>query len=138
VITRTTGLNTWASRWRTLKAWRRDLSEVKVEISDRAHNNRLGTCWAYQQRLVIYRGESFVDELGTLVHELAHAAVIGAAHDERWQETFAAAVTEITGIGVVPLAYNYRVLNMAAKDAMRLWWRTSGNESIWRLARGLA
>jgi len=134
VITREQGLTTWASRWRTLKAWRRDLSEVKVEISDRWHAGRLGTCWSYEQRLVVYRGDSFVDELGTLVHELAHAATIGAAHDERWQDVFSGAVTEITGIAVVPAAYNYHVLNMAAKDALRLWWRVSGNAALWRLA----
>jgi hypothetical protein len=135
VITREQGLTTWAARWRTLKAWRRDLSEVKVVISDRFHHGRLGTCWSHAQRLVIYRGDSFIDELGTLVHELAHAATIGADHDEPWQTTYAAAVAEVTGIAVVPLAYNYEVLNMAAKDAMRTWWRTSGHEAIWKLAR---
>lgn len=135
MITREQGLLSWAARWRTLKAWRRDLSEVKVEISDRVYANRLGTCWSLEQRLVVYRGESFIDELGTLVHELGHAATIGADHDERWQETYAAAVTEITGITVVPAAYNYRTLNMAAKDAMRLWWRASGNATLWNLAR---
>jgi len=40
VITREQGLLTWASRWRTLRAWQRDLSEVKVEISDRIHAGR--------------------------------------------------------------------------------------------------
>jgi len=127
---------TWASRWRTLKAWRRDLSEVKVEISPSWHNNRLGTCWSHAQRLVVYKGDSFIDELGTLIHELGHAATIGAAHDERWQDVYSAAVSEITGITVIPAAYNYEVLNMAAKDAMRTWWRSSGNDTIWRLARG--
>jgi hypothetical protein len=134
VITREQGLRTWASRWVTLRAWRRDLSETKIEISDKQHADRLGTCWPLQQRLVIYRGVSFVDELGTLIHELAHAATIEAAHDQRWQSTFAAAVTEVTGITVVPVAYNFRTLSMAAKDALRLWWRASGNETIWRLA----
>lgn len=134
MITREQGLMTWASRWRTLKAWRRDLSEVKVVISDRRHANRLGTCWSHQQRLVVYRGSSFINELGTLVHELGHAATIGAQHDEWWQEVYSAAVTEITGLVVVPVAYNYHVLNMAAKDAMRSWWVSSGNQTIWRLA----
>ncbi len=135
MITRTQGLLTWASRWRLLKAWRRDLSEVKIEISDRNHSRRLGTCWSHQQRLIVYKGDSFIDELGTLVHELGHAATIGAAHDERWQDVYSGAVSEITGISVCPAAYNYEVLNMAAKDAMRVWWKTSGNEALWRLAR---
>jgi hypothetical protein len=138
MITRAQGLTTWGDRWRTLRAWKRSLVNVKVEISDRHHAGRLGTCWSHEQRIVIYRGESFIDELGTLVHELAHAATIGADHDARWQETFANAVTEITNIPVVPMAFNYRILNMAAKDAMRIWWKASGNATIWNLARGLA
>lgn len=138
MITRAQGLTTWADRWRTLRAWSRDLSEVKVEISNRWHQNRLGSCWAHEQRIVVYRGDSFVEELNTVLHELAHAATIGAAHDERWQEMFAAAVTEVTGIVVVPVAYNYRVLNGAAKDALTTWWRASGNAALWKLAQGKA
>jgi hypothetical protein len=135
VITRAQGLRTWAKRWSVLRAWKRDLSAVKVEISTKQHPDRLGTCWSLEQRIVIYQGESFVDELGTLIHELAHAATIGADHDHRWQSTFAAAVSEVTGLVVIPVAYNYRVLNMAAKDALRTWWKASGNERLWKLAR---
>jgi hypothetical protein len=135
VITREQGLRTWARRWATLRAWRRDLSEVKIEISDRAHADRLGTCWSYEQRIVIYRGDSFIDELSTVVHELAHAATIGASHDERWQDVYSAAVTEITGIAVIPAAYNYEVLNRCAKDVMRTWWQLSGNARLWKLLR---
>ena len=135
MITRTQGIMTWASRWRTLKAWRRDLSDVKMTISDHVHAGRLGTCWSSQQRITIYKGDSFIDELSTVLHELAHAATIGAHHDEPWQTTFAAAITEVTSIAVTPLAYNYEVLDAAAKDAMQTWWRTSGNAAIWRLAR---
>jgi hypothetical protein len=135
MITREQGLMSWADKWRTLRAWRRDLSEVKIEISNRWHANRLGSCWAHEQRIVVYRGNSFLDELGTLLHELAHAATIGAKHDERWQDTFAGAVTEVTGMHVVPAAYNYRVLNTAAKDALEAWWITSGNAKLWALAR---
>jgi hypothetical protein len=134
MITREQGLLTWASRWCTLTAWRRDLSEVKVEISNRIHAGRLGTCFSRQQRVVIYKGDSFVDELGTVLHELAHAATIGSSHDERWQTVYSAAVAEVTGIAVTPCAYNYEVLNAAAKDAVRTWWRTSGNAAIWRMA----
>lgn len=134
MITREQGLLTWASRWRTLRAWRRDLSEVRVEISDRVHANRLGTCWPHAQRLVVYRGNAFVEELATLLHELAHAATIDARHSEVWQRVFSDAVSEVTGIAVTPVAYNFRVLNSAAKDAFATWWRTSGNDRLWRLA----
>jgi hypothetical protein len=135
VITRESGLAHWASQWRLLRAWKRDLSGVKIKISNRWHRNRLGTCWSMEQRLVIYRGDNFIDELGTLVHELAHAATIGAGHDEQWQEIYATAVTEITGISVVPCADSYRVVNMAAHDAMEAWWVASGNDALWRMAR---
>lgn len=135
MITREQGLRSWAARWRTLRAWRRDLEAVTIDIKATQRKDRLGTCWPVRQHIVIYLGESFVDELGTLLHELAHAATIGANHDEHWQSTFAAAVSEVTGLSVTPVAYNYRVLNMAAKDALRTWWRTSGNATIWNLAR---
>lgn len=135
MITREQGLRTWASRWVTLRAWGRDLSTVKIAISDHMPADRLGTRWTHQQRIAIYKGESFVGELSTLVHELAHAATIEHSHGERWQVTYSAAVTEITGITVVPAAYSFEVLNMAAKDAMRTWWQASGNAAIWRLAR---
>jgi hypothetical protein len=134
VITREQGLRSWASRWRTLRAWKRDLSEVTIDIKATQRKDRLGTCWPLKQHIVIYLGEAFIGELGTLIHELAHAATIGAHHDEPWQTVYAAAVTEVTGIAVVPVAYNYEVLNMAAKDALRTWWRTSGNATIWKLA----
>jgi hypothetical protein len=122
-VTRANKIMLWAYNWRALKAWRRDLSEVKIEISNKVHQTRLGTCWPHEQRIVIYQGESLINELGTLLHELAHAATIEHAHGERWQEVFAAAITEVTGIAVVPVAHNYRVLNKAAKDALACWWR---------------
>jgi hypothetical protein len=137
-VTRAEAIERWAASWRTLRAWRRDLSEVKITVSNKINASRLGTCWDHEQRIVIYQGESFIDELGTLLHELAHAATIGAAHDERWQETFAAAVTEVTSIVVGPMAYNYRMLNEAAKDALKAWWRHSGNADRWELAKQLS
>jgi hypothetical protein len=137
-MTRAQGLKSWADSWRTLRAWRRDLSEVEIKISSRVNATRLGTCWPHEQRIVIYQGESFIDELGTLLHELAHAATIEHAHGERWQETFASAVTEVTSIVVGPVAYNYRVLNQAAKDALKSWWWHSGNADRWELAQQLS
>lgn len=134
MITREQGLRKWADQWRTLRAWKRDLSGVKIEISDRWWSLRLGTCWDYEQRVVIYRGDSFVDELSTILHELAHAACIGSGHDEKWQTTFASAVTEVTNISVVPMADSYRILNLAAKSAISTWWQLSGNAKLWSLA----
>lgn len=135
MINQEQALRTWLERWRTLKAWKRDLSPVTVELSKRQPMTRLGTCWTYEQRIVIYDAP-LESQLATLVHELAHAANIGAAHDLPWQETWAAAVTEITGIAVVPSGDNYRIVNNAGRDAMLVWWKLSGNAMLWRLARG--
>jgi hypothetical protein len=132
-VTRAQGLLRWADAWRNLRAWRRDLSLVEVVISDRAHPRRLGSCWDFQQRLVVYRGDSFAEELATVLHELAHAACIGGEHGEQWQATYAAAVTEVTGLPVVTCAEDYQVLCMSARDAVKAWWVSSGNDFAWRL-----
>jgi hypothetical protein len=136
VITREQGLTTWANRWRTLKAWRRDLANVAITISDRSFPGRSGTCWPEQQRITIYVGRSFVDDLHTVLHELAHAAAMTPGHTETWQTISAAAVSEVTGLAVIPMAYNFRILDIATRDALTTWWRASGNERLWKLARG--
>jgi hypothetical protein len=128
-VTRTEEIIMWFQRWATLRAWRQDLSDVAVKVSDRIHDNRLGTAWPRQRKIAIYRHPSFTDELDTLVHELAHIATTHE-HDERWQTTYAAAITEITNIDVTPVAYNYRILSRAGCDTLKAWWRMSGNEQL--------
>lgn len=134
-LTREMVLRKWETEWKLLKSWNRDLSLVEVEISDREHANRLGTCWSYEQRLVVYRGDSIADELHTLLHELAHAATIGEKHGPIWQATYADAVREVTGVPVPRAATSYRIVNAAGKDAVKSWWHESGNEFLWRLCR---
>ncbi len=129
-------LQKWLRDWRVLVAWRRDLSEVEVEISDKEYPLRLGTCWSEEQRLVVYRGKTIAGELDTLIHELAHAATIGDGHGDLWQATYAAAVEEVTGIPIPGGAENYRRLCQAGKLAVASWWKTSGNEFAWRLLGG--
>lgn len=136
IVTREQGLRRWHQEWATLKAWRRDLSDVKLEVSKRSHAGRYGTCWSYEQRITIYDSQPFAGQVCTLVHELAHAATIGSAHDEPWQRVYAEAVTEITGIAVAAAAHNYHDLNVAARDAMASWWKRSGNAALWQLANG--
>ncbi len=134
-LTRVNVLEKWAKNWSTLKAWNRDLSEVSIEISDKSHPNRLGTCWSFEQRLVVYRGASISDELDTLLHELAHAATIGDHHGEAWQGVYASAVAEVTKISIPKAADNYQILCRAGKMSLQSWWTSSGNEFLWRLCR---
>jgi len=137
-MTRAQGIAYWHKRWSQLRAWRRDLSEVKIEVSDRILTARVGTCFS-AHRIVIYRGSSFVQELATLLHELAHAATVGRTpHSDCWQETFSSAASEVTGIAVVPVVYNYRVLDRAVEDAIKHWWWMSGEADRWELARKLS
>jgi hypothetical protein len=127
MLTREQLLTKWFKEWSTLRAWKRDLFEVEVEISDKEFPCRLGTCWSHEQRLVIYRGNDIAGELDTLLHELAHAATIGEAHGPAWQEIYAAAILEVTRTPIPTAANNYRILCAAGKAAMRAWWERSGN-----------
>ena len=133
MITRTEVLKKWTKDWRTLQAWCRDLSEVSVEISDKAHPHRLGTCWSHEQRLVVYKGSSITEDLDTLIHELAHAATIGEGHGLAWQSCYADAVQEVTGIPIPSAADNYRTLCQSGKAAVSSWWVSSGHDFLWKL-----
>ena len=134
-LTRDIVLTRWAGEWSRLKAWNRTL-EVSVEISDRQCADRLGTCWPTEQRLVIYRGRTIQGELHTLLHELAHAAVPASeGHSLKWQAIYAAAIQEVTGIPVPVAGDNYRIVNFTGIAAMESWWRSSGNEFLWRLCK---
>ncbi len=134
-ITRTDVLNRWTKDWRTLKAWRRDLSEVEVEYSEKQHPLRLGTCWSHEQRLVVYRGATIQTDLDTVLHELAHAATIGDGHGVAWQEVYSDAIQEVTKIPIPSAVVNYRNLCSAGRAAMASWWVTSGNDFLWKLVR---
>ena len=134
-ITRTDILQKWTKDWRTLKAWRRDLSEVVVEFVDKVHPQRLGTCWAHQQRLVVYRGPSICSELDTVLHELAHAATIGDNHGALWQKIYSDAIQEVTRIPIPSAVHNYQLLCHAGEVAVKSWWVSSGNDFLWKLVR---
>lgn len=135
MITREQVLRKWARDWANLSAWARDLSEVEVEISDQVHPRRLGTCWAHEQRMVIYRGASIAVDLDTLLHEYAHAATIGNHHGADWQLTYATAIREVTGISVPSSVSNYRILCEAGSHAIECWWFLSGGDFLWKLGR---
>lgn len=137
MVTREQGLRRWFSEWQNLKAWRRSLSEVTLEISDRVHPRRLGTCWTLEQRIVIYGHDADMPgELNTLIHEMAHAAEIEDHHGVKWQECYSRAILEITKTAIPRVAANYEILNRAGKAAVRAWWKSSGNDMIWKMVRG--
>lgn len=137
MITRNEVLTKWFRQWHTLKAWRRDLSNVTMEVSDRQYSDRLGTCWPAEQRFAVYRGHTpkffAPGELYTVLHEMAHAACIEEHHGSKWQEAHAAAIREVTGIEIPKAANNYHTLCEAGTSAMKSWWVSSGNEFLLRL-----
>ncbi len=133
-VTREEGILAWAARWKTLKAWKRDLSGVTITVDDKIYADKIGTCYALKQHVVIHRASTFISSLTIVLHELAHAGTIGEHHNEPWQVMFAEAVTEVTGVAVVPVAYDYRVLNDACHEVMAGWWKRTGNDKIWRMA----
>lgn len=138
MITREQVLTKWLGHWRQLKAWRANLDHVSVEISERWHPHRLGTCWPKTGRITIYRANrnSFdaATELDTLIHELAHAACVNEHHGVVWQETYSRAILEVTGISIPRCAANYRDLVLAGQAAVASWWKSSGNEFLFKLA----
>ncbi len=126
MTTRNQIIATHLDTWRNLKSWGRSLSEVKIEISNREHPSRGGTCWFMEQRLVVYQQPDICEMLMVGLHEMAHAATVGQHHDAVWQGVFADAVHEVTGIRI-PRACedDYHIMDRAAADAVRKWWRGS-------------
>jgi hypothetical protein len=133
-----TVVRTWAERWRSLRAWGRPLDEVTITVKRRPNGGITGTGLArpVKRQVIVRVGSSLVDGLVTVLHELAHVAVPAQEHHgDRWQAAYAAAVEEVTGI---PVAYGGEKadLDYAAHLALRSWWRSSGNEFLWKLAGG--
>lgn len=134
MMTQQDAVRSWAERWRSLKAWGRVL-DVKLDVRERHQGNySTGYCRPAMQEVCVTAGSDIAEALKVVLHEYAHAAVRGDEyHGPGWQACFARAVEEVTGLVVVDGAHNYRDMNAAALDAMRTWWRRSGNEFAWRL-----
>lgn len=116
--------------WSALRAWGRDLSEVRVEYIDREYPDRAGTCWSRQQRIKLYRSRRVSSMLATLLHELAHAVEIEDDHGPRWQARFASAVAEVTSARMPEYSEPYSLLDRAAEDAIAAWWLRIGGKLI--------
>lgn len=127
-MNRDTIIHTWLNRWRNLRAWGRTLDELTIDLIPVEHRSRLGTCWPTQQRVRLYYQPKIIDVLKTGLHEMAHAAVPASeGHGIAWQNMYAAATAEVTGIAVVAAADSYQIVDDACADALRLWWKRSGN-----------
>lgn len=83
--------------------------------------------------MVVYNADSIVEDLVTILHEMAHASTMERGHSEDWQATFSAAIKEVTGIPVPAWADNYLVLDRAGATAIGSWWESSGNAFAWNL-----
>ena len=132
------GVAVWVERWRGLRAWRRPLEEVEVRV--RTRNSRCGQystgkSVAARRTITITAGANMPDALATILHEYAHVAVpSGARHGEAWQQRFAEAVTEVTGVVMIDYAPSSAILDRIATDTIGHWWRDSGEAAIWKLA----
>ena len=130
----------WANRWRNLRAWGRELSEVQIEYRSRSEevgSYSTGLAFPVRRRIVITHGSDMSDALACVLHELAHLAVDGREwHGRKWRLMFLTAVGEVTSR---PLhggeAWTYRLLQCAAEDAVRAWWRASGFNRLWKMAK---
>jgi hypothetical protein len=114
-------------RWRYLRAWGRSIENVEITVSAQRHAKRLGTCWTREQRLVVYQDNRITDMLATGLHEMAHAVEISDHHGVAWQSRFMSAVSEATGIQMPAACEDFHVIDCAAEDAVRRWWRGSSH-----------
>lgn len=124
-------LRTWAEHWRVLRAWGRPLEEVEIVFRDRDGWGSTGLaqrCGNGDRTAIVRAGSDMADALVTILHELAHLAVLDhVGHGDAWRERYAEAVLEVTGIQISTEGA-IRMVDYNAQGALRSWWRTSGNE----------
>lgn len=83
--------------------------------------------------MIVYNAGSIVEDLATVLHEMAHASAMEQGHTEAWQATFAAAIKEVTGIPIPAYADSNLLLDRAGAAAIGSWWASSGNAFVWSL-----
>lgn len=128
------------NNWRNLRAWGRSLDNVELEVSNREYPKRAGTCWPELQKVAVYHQaglRGLVGMLKTGLHEFAHAVETTDGHGLKWQERYAKAVKEVTGIPVGWGSLEYTTVDEAAYGALLKWWRASGNEMAAKLVLGM-
>lgn len=133
MITWEQGISTWAERWRNLRAYEGRVLQSLVTIRNVFFPERWGTAWSHRNEIAVYRSDRFSNDLDTIIHEFAHLAR-SVHHEADWQECYADAIREVTGIPIPRQANNYEMLVRAGREAMASWWKTSGNAFLWHLA----
>lgn len=118
-------LRGYIERWKALAAWGGALDGVRVRLGTPDHD-WLGTCRPAARLVNLHpRCEDLAEDLGTILHEYAHAACPdGEGHGERWREMFAWAVEEVVGRPVPGAAEaDMDALDRLAVEAIRGWLR---------------
>jgi len=133
-VNRSDVLKSWAERWRGLKTWGRDLTEVKFKFVP-YKGGKLG-CASFDRTAEIRETASIYCDFATVLHELAHLATpwekIG--HGESWRKIFCAAVQEATNIVIVDSTVITEI-DRQAEDACRTWFKSSGQRDFLRAMR---
>lgn len=130
----TTILASYADRWRNLRAWRAPLP-AQISIEPWRGTAHVGVAYPAQCRTTIYQTPCLADDLGTVLHELAHiAAPTRAAHDRAWRELYAAGAAE--ALALDPLTFvgatTNQTLTSLVREACDRWLTTSGQRPFLR------
>jgi hypothetical protein len=134
MITHLDVLNTWATRWKSLAAWRAPL-DVGVTIKPRpAHVvNRLGTAHCADRKATVYATGDLTEDLCTILHELAHlAAPRWTRHEMLWRMLYLAAVVEATQRPGHLFDPNVTIVDLDAQvvSAIDAWLTKSGQRAV--------
>jgi hypothetical protein len=139
-------VETWANRWRGLKAWGMPLVPGLWTVDVRMRHkgtHSTGRCFFHGRRIVVTASVDIVDSLVTILHEFAHAAAPRRAdrpdenpHGLEWQRLYAAAVFEVTHYPIPDGVEDYKLMDRAANEAVGAWWKRSGHAFAWALLKG--
>lgn len=126
----------WVERWRALRAWGRPLEEARVVVLPHTGRGANGTAWPCAREIRVKAGHDIPDALDTVLHEYAHLAAPGGEHHgPRWRRIYSAAITEVTGIPLDAESWTYQDARSTGMHYVRAWWRQSGLEALWEVAR---
>jgi hypothetical protein len=131
----------WAERWRNLRAWGRPLTEIRPTVRKWSGRGRMGFAHTASRETVIFvpvdpvRGPDIPYTLSTVLHEYAHLSDPNTerhsdGHGESWKRRFAAAIEEVTGIGVITTGMDTRAMDELCSETVKRWWKDSNNAFI--------
>ncbi len=130
----TTVLASYADRWRNLRAWRAPLPAV-VTIEPWRGQQVVGYAVPARCETVIRQTPRLADDLGTVLHELAHlAAPTRAGHDRAWRQLYALGAAEALALDPHTFvdAPTNQTLTSLVREACDRWLTTSGQRAFLR------